>query len=88
MKRRPWRWAEECIDRRRQRDRSREEARQAAVITALGSGRVVSGPQLAKAASVSLRTIYRDIEALRDQGHDIRSGAGFGFMLYQRRAAA
>ncbi|WP_017346181.1 helix-turn-helix transcriptional regulator [Pantoea sp. A4] len=41
----------------------------------------VSGQRLAEELSVSLRTIYRDIGALRAQGADIQGEAGTGFIL-------
>lgn len=41
----------------------------------------VSGNWLAKELSVSLRTLYRDICALRAQGADIQGEAGTGFIL-------
>lgn len=41
----------------------------------------ISGHQLAAELSVSLRTLYRDIAALRMQGADIQGEAGTGFIL-------
>ncbi|WP_426608391.1 helix-turn-helix transcriptional regulator [Pantoea anthophila] len=41
----------------------------------------VSGNWLAQELSVSLRTLYRDICALRAQGADIQGEAGMGFIL-------
>lgn len=41
----------------------------------------VSAAELAQASGVSLRTLYRDIETLRDQGADIRGEAGIGYVL-------
>src|SRR6478609_3947053 len=41
----------------------------------------VSGHWLAHELSVSLRTLYRDISALRAQGADIQGEAGTGFIL-------
>lgn len=41
----------------------------------------VSGHWLADELSVSLRTLYRDISALRAQGADIQGEAGTGFIL-------
>lgn len=43
----------------------------------------VSGQGLAKELSVSLRTLYRDIAALRAQGADIQGEAGTGYILSQ-----
>lgn len=41
----------------------------------------VSGATLAEATGVSLRTLYRDIEALKAQGAHIDGEAGVGFVL-------
>ena len=41
----------------------------------------VSGHRLAEELSVSLRTLYRDISALRAQGADIQGEAGTGYIL-------
>lgn len=43
----------------------------------------VTASELAKELSVSERTIYRDIEMLREQGADIDGEAGVGFWLVQ-----
>ena len=40
-----------------------------------------TGPQLAQQLGVSLRTIYRDIATLRDQGADILGDPGLGFEM-------
>ena len=41
----------------------------------------VAAAELATTCGVSLRTLYRDIETLRDQGADIRGEAGIGYVL-------
>ena len=41
----------------------------------------VSGTQLAQELGISLRTLYRDIQALKDQGATIDGEAGVGFVL-------
>jgi len=41
----------------------------------------VTGDSLAQELDVSLRTLYRDIDALRAQGADIEAEAGVGFLL-------
>lgn len=41
----------------------------------------VSGARLAQLLGVSLRTVYRDIDALRGQGADIDGDAGVGYRL-------
>ncbi|HXQ50316.1 MAG TPA: YafY family protein [Stellaceae bacterium] len=43
--------------------------------------RPVSGQSLAKELSISLRTLYRDIDTLRAQGAPIEGEAGLGFIL-------
>lgn len=43
--------------------------------------RPVTGAQLAEKLSVSLRTLYRDIDALRSQGAHIDGDAGIGYVL-------
>jgi predicted DNA-binding transcriptional regulator YafY len=43
--------------------------------------RPVSGPELARELSVSLRTIYRDIQTLVASGAPIRGEAGIGYVL-------
>lgn len=41
----------------------------------------VPGPELAREAGVSLRTIYRDIATLQAMGADIEGEPGFGYIL-------
>ncbi len=41
----------------------------------------VTGARLAEALGVSLRSLYRDIEALRGRGAEIDGEAGFGYVL-------
>ncbi|OSI16003.1 helix-turn-helix transcriptional regulator [Neisseria dumasiana] len=43
----------------------------------------VTADTLAETLSVSVRTVYRDIETLCRQGADIRGEAGVGFILYK-----
>ena len=43
--------------------------------------RPVAGHTLAEELGVSLRTLYRDIEALKAQGARIEGEAGFGYVL-------
>jgi predicted DNA-binding transcriptional regulator YafY len=43
--------------------------------------RPVAGQALAEELKVSLRTLYRDIEALKAQGARTEGGAGFGYVL-------
>jgi len=43
--------------------------------------RAVSGQVLADELRISLRTLYRDVEALRAQGADIAGEAGAGYLL-------
>lgn len=43
--------------------------------------RPVSGARLAEQLGVSLRTLYRDIDALRGQGADIAGDPGVGYLL-------
>jgi predicted DNA-binding transcriptional regulator YafY len=40
-----------------------------------------TGPELAQALGVSLRTLYRDIATLRTQGADILGDPGIGFEM-------
>jgi predicted DNA-binding transcriptional regulator YafY len=44
--------------------------------------RPVSGAVLAQSLSVSLRTLYRDIETLKAQGADIEGEAGVGYVMH------
>jgi predicted DNA-binding transcriptional regulator YafY len=46
-----------------------------------GRRRAVAGAELAAALGISLRTLYRDIAALRAQGADILGDAGVGYVL-------
>jgi predicted DNA-binding transcriptional regulator YafY len=49
----------------------------------------ISGHRLAEELSISLRTLYRDIGALRAQGADIQGEAGTGYIagdVYPRTA--
>ncbi|AKV00354.1 Transcriptional regulator, DeoR family [Labilithrix luteola] len=41
----------------------------------------VSGPTLAKELGVSIRTLYRDIATLQEQGADIQGEPGLGYVL-------
>ncbi len=41
----------------------------------------VTGPALARELGVSLRTLYRDIATLQEQGADIRGEPGLGYVL-------
>lgn len=43
--------------------------------------RPVAGQALADELGISLRTLYRDIETLREQGADLRGEAGVGYQL-------
>ena len=43
--------------------------------------RPVSGQALAEELAISLRTLYRDIEALKAQGADVAGEAGVGYVL-------
>ena len=47
------------------------------------SRHAVPAQALAAMLGVSLRTVYRDIETLRQQGADIRGSAGVGFVLHR-----
>jgi biotin operon repressor len=47
-----------------------------------------STPKLAKTLGVSIPTVSRDVTALRQRGHDIRSKRtddGWSFVLYQKK---
>lgn len=44
-------------------------------------GKAITAQELSQALSVSLRTIYRDIAALRATGAKIDGEAGVGYML-------
>lgn len=46
-----------------------------------GYRRPVRGQHLAERMGVSLRTLYRDIETLREQGADLRGDPGYGYFL-------
>src|SRR5947209_13781975 len=41
----------------------------------------VTGARLAEELGVSLRSLYRDVEALRGRGAEIEGEAGFGYVL-------
>ena len=43
----------------------------------------VTAQALATELAVSVRTIYRDLEILRDQGANIQGEAGLGYVLQQ-----
>lgn len=49
-------------------------------------GRVVTGERLAEALEVSLRTLYRDIDALRAGGLPLEGERGVGYRLTERFA--
>ena len=50
----------------------------------LRAGQLVTAQHLSGATSVSLRTVYRDIAALRAAGVQIKGEAGVGYMLRGR----
>ena len=41
----------------------------------------VSGARMAQELGVSLRSLYRDIQSLRERGAEIEGEAGFGYVL-------
>ena len=57
-----------------------EQQRRRAILAALGS-QPVTGPALARLAGCGLRTVYRDIAALRDEGARIGGATNFGYVL-------
>lgn len=46
-----------------------------------GYRRPVRGQLLASQMGISLRTLYRDVETLREQGADLRGDPGYGYFL-------
>lgn len=81
-------WTAETFERRHHRRLTREAARREQILEALRCGNAMTAQALGELLGYSIRTIYRDIEGLRDEGHRIRGAAGFGYVLDQRRAAA
>lgn len=57
------------------------EIRRHRVLRLLSSGDLVRGTDIAETLGVSVRSVYRDVEALRDDGYDVRGGRGCGYML-------
>jgi predicted DNA-binding transcriptional regulator YafY len=55
------------------------------ILYALWPGRAITSAALARDFGVSLRTIYRDIVAIRANGHRIDGAPGYGYMLRPKR---
>jgi biotin operon repressor len=58
--------------------------RRRAILAAMGT-KPVTGAFLARLTGCSLRTIYRDIEHLRDEGHRIGGATNYGYALLPSR---
>lgn len=70
------------------RENARARAvRQARIVEILSGGGFIRGDDLARALSVSKRTVYRDVEEMKDVGEPIGGAAGLGYALMPRRAA-
>lgn len=63
------------------------ETRLQAVLTLVRSGRY-STPMIAKQLGISIPTVSRDVTALRERGHDIRSERNRGTWRYVLAAAS
>ena len=57
------------------------ETRLQTVLTLVRSGRY-STPMIAKQLGISIPTVSRDVTALRERGHEIRSGRNHGTWRY------
>ena len=64
-----------------------KKARRRKLVRVLRTGKLFTADDLAERYGVSARTIYRDIDALREKGRDIRGESGAGFMMARRREA-
>lgn len=62
----------------------RRERRRRRILRLLQTGMITSA-ELAKSLRVTPRTIYREIDALRRDGHRILGEAGVGYLLKQVR---
>ena len=65
----------------------RMEQRYAAVIGALEGG-LVTASQISAATGVSVRSVYRYVERLKDVGYQIKGAAGAGYLLISKREDA
>lgn len=63
---------------------TRERAERLREILASCTGHVVTAAALAEKLGVTERTIYRYVDILREEGHDVRGEPGVGFLLRQR----
>jgi predicted DNA-binding transcriptional regulator YafY len=63
----------------------RADVRKSKIVASLRRG-LVKAETIAAKLKVSTRTIYRDIERLRDEGEPIVGEAGVGYMLRRREA--
>ena len=61
----------------------KQDARRRLIIRKLRSS-MTTAEMIAERVGVSVRTIYRDIDALRRQGQPIIGEAGAGYMLRRR----
>ena len=58
------------------------------LVTLLRAGRLVTAQQLADHLGVSVRTVYRDVDDLRESGVRIEGEAGVGYRLARDHALA
>lgn len=63
------------------------EAKMEQLLDAMEQG-VVTADALAQQAECSERTVYRYVRELRAHGHNILSGAGYGYLLKKRASEA
>lgn len=61
----------------------KQDARRRLIVRKLRSS-MTTAEMIAERVGVSVRTIYRDIDALRSQGLPIIGEAGMGYVLRQR----
>ncbi len=67
------------------RSDAQKKARLRKISRALLTGKLFTAEQLAERYGVTTRTIYRDIDALRENGRPIRGEAGSGYMMMRKR---
>lgn len=64
----------------------RRSERHQAIIEVLAEGGVITGTQIAARLNISIRTVYRDMRAIKRKHPNLASGSGAGYLLRSGKA--